>query len=106
MSCHFIIAVQCSCILEETDYDCNTPLHLAATSGQLEICRLIVQKVEYKSTKNAKGKTPLQLAASGGHVSVKNLIESALAKALAKRKKRKRKTVTWATASKRYRARF
>ena len=41
----------------------NTPLHIAAYNGQLEICRFIVQNVEDKNPKNHQGRTPLHNAA-------------------------------------------
>ena len=49
----------------------QTPLHVAADRGQLEICRLILDIVEEKNPANLKeGATPLHLAATQGHLEV------------------------------------
>ena len=49
----------------------QTPLHVAADRGQLEICKLVINNVEDKNPPNLKeGATPLHLAATQGHVEI------------------------------------
>ena len=77
------------------DYFGNTPLHKAADGGQgsgtcirchpeypmrkedynhPEICKLILDNVEEKSTENRLGKTPLLLAIESNHTSVIDIL--------------------------------
>ncbi|CAL4163460.1 unnamed protein product, partial [Meganyctiphanes norvegica] len=50
-----------------TDSDGNTALHLAAMEGNIQICRLLVDKNQLSVNKlNKAGKTPLHLAAIHG----------------------------------------
>ena len=44
------------------DFKGETPLHLAAKDGYLEICQLMITYIENKSPKRNDGKTPGQLA--------------------------------------------
>ena len=63
--------------------DGQTPLHIAAENGCLDICELIVKnpgvkdknpRLENRWVRNLKGETPLHLAAKGGHLEVCQLI--------------------------------
>ena len=45
-----------------------TLLHILAEKGQMEMCRLLVEKVEDKRPQDIDGSTPYHLAASFGHV--------------------------------------
>ena len=63
----------------------NTPLHLAAQSGHLEICALFLEKLQCKNPENWKGKTPLMLAKEkypnkSGHKAIIELIEDYIAR--------------------------
>jgi hypothetical protein len=40
----------------------TTPLHLAVTSGCLEICKVIFQSIDEKNLKDLKDITPLDIA--------------------------------------------
>ena len=45
---------------------CNlgqTPLHLAASNGHLDVCKHIMEKSANKNPRNNDGETPLHLAA-------------------------------------------
>ena len=54
------------------DVDGNTPLHLAAREGHLEVVEAIAKDLTWpnKNPKNDKDETPLYMAALHGHVSV------------------------------------
>ena len=55
----------------------ETPLHLAATNGHLEICKLIVENMDEQGDKNPKnnfGNTPLHYAAADGHFEICKLL--------------------------------
>ena len=54
----------------------KTPLHWAAESGQLAMCRLIVTSVEDKNPQDVFQNTPLHCAVMYGHLDVSNLIIS------------------------------
>ena len=54
----------------------STPLHEAAYSGHLEICRLLLHGAENKNPADYIGNTPLHLAAKTGHLEVCKLIMS------------------------------
>ena len=62
------------------DAEGQTPLHLAAKCGHLEICRLILANIVDKNPVNNDGETPSQLAACHGHLPVMELIKSELSK--------------------------
>ena len=62
------------------DAEGQTPFHLAAKYGHLEICRLILANIVDKNPVNNDGETPSQLAACYGHLSVMELIKSELSK--------------------------
>ena len=47
---------------------------MAATNGYLEVCRMMIQRVEDKNPANIFGRTPLHFAAYNGHVDVCKLI--------------------------------
>ena len=51
-----------------------TPLHLAARYGYLNVCRLIIEKVEDKNPADSNGWTPLHWAAMTGQLDVCRLI--------------------------------
>merc|ERR1712029_178835 len=44
----------------------TTPLHVAAGSGQLEMCQLFCERIEDKNPVDGTRKTPLQVATWGG----------------------------------------
>jgi len=53
----------------------NTPLHIAADDGQLEICKFIIENATaengvQKNPKNGFGEIPLHLAAQSGHLEI------------------------------------
>ena len=54
----------------------STPLHEAAYSGHLEICKLLLDGTENKNPADYIGNTPLHLAAKTGHLEVCKLIMS------------------------------
>jgi ankyrin repeat protein len=62
------------------DGEGQTPFHLAAKNGHLEMCRLIIANITDKNPINHDGETPFQLATYHGHMSVMELIKSALSK--------------------------
>ena len=53
-----------------------TPLHEAAYSGHLEICKLLLDGTENKNPADYIGNTPLHLAAKTGHLEICKLIMS------------------------------
>ena len=55
------------------DY-CSTPLHIAALSGHLQICNLIIENICSKNPRNYNGDTPLHNAAQNGNLQVCQLI--------------------------------
>ena len=52
----------------------GSPLHVAATYGHLEVCKLILQHVQNKNPAASNGWTPLHSAAQMGPVSEHLLI--------------------------------
>ena len=52
----------------------QTPLHVASENGHLEVCKLIIEKVNDKNPKCEILKTPLHCAAIGGHLEICRLI--------------------------------
>ena len=54
-----------------------SPLHIAAVTGNLELCNLILSHVVEKNPKSINGWTPLHLAAANGHLEiVRNIVEN------------------------------
>ena len=53
-----------------------TPLHIAAESGQLSVCQLIISNIEDKNPKATYGLTPFHLAAEAGHLDICQLFIS------------------------------
>ena len=51
-----------------------TPLHHAACHGHFNICKLIIENVEYKNPASDTGLTPLHYAALNGHYTICKLI--------------------------------
>ena len=51
-----------------------TPLHLAASEGHLDICRMLLQLNAYVRVRNKNGNTALHFAASGGHLEVTHML--------------------------------
>ena len=56
----------------------KTPLHLAASTGNFEVCQLILQNIQDVNPKAYFGETPLEMARQQGHDNICRLIESAL----------------------------
>ena len=52
----------------------ETPLHTAASNGNLEICKLLIESIENKSPRCSHGHTPLHHAAENGKIEVFKLI--------------------------------
>jgi ankyrin repeat protein len=52
----------------------DTPLHLAAESGELKVCELLADQGADVNTPDAAGDTPLHKAASGGNPRVVRLL--------------------------------
>ena len=58
-----------------TDYK-DTPLHYAAESGRVEVCRFIVENMkDSMKRKNGDGKTPLDEALEEGQEKVCNFLK-------------------------------
>ena len=53
----------------------QTPLHVAASHAQFEVCKYILQNVYYKHSKNRQRMTPLDLAKSCKNTKIVQLIE-------------------------------
>ena len=47
--------------------DGNTPLHMAALNGHLDICEAILENIDEKNPRNHFGGTPFHSAAARGH---------------------------------------
>ena len=52
----------------------NTPLHVAAKNGHLEVCRAVIGTLDDKNPRNNNGITPFTLAAQQGHLEICRLI--------------------------------
>ena len=48
----------------------STPLHLAAQSGHLDICKIIIDNIDDVSPEDNNGRTPLYIAAQNGHLGI------------------------------------
>ena len=59
--------LQAGCRLHLKDPDQNTALHYAAYQGDVDICRLLLESGAQLEECNRQGKTPLMIAAFGGH---------------------------------------
>jgi ankyrin repeat protein len=57
-----------------TDENANTPLHLAAEKGYLEIVELLLKSGANVKAKNTKSNTPLHVAAKNGHIDIVKLL--------------------------------
>ena len=55
---------------KQIEDDLNTPLHLIAVNGNVELCRLILNNIDCCNPKNASGNTPFYMAAANGHFEV------------------------------------
>lgn len=73
-----IIASDPSSVLLRANADGNTPLHLAAREGHVEIAQLLVHLLRGHFLPNNKGETPLHLAIREGHTEVSNSASSFL----------------------------
>ena len=56
------------------DNEGRTPLHEAANGGHLEMCKLLIGKMQEKNPVDNSGWTPLHFAAKSGHGEVCKLI--------------------------------
>ena len=63
-TCQHILVHKCYIDKGIKDLEGWTPLHHAAGSGRLEVCRLLLHFSEDKSPRNNYGQTPLQFAAN------------------------------------------
>jgi len=54
----------------------NTPLHIAAERGNLELCEYFLFLGARPSLKNGEGRTPLDMAAAQGHERIVRLLEA------------------------------
>ena len=52
----------------------QTPLHMAVQSGNLAICKLIIQYIDDKTPQDLNGDTPLHKAAHLGYFNIARLI--------------------------------
>jgi ankyrin repeat protein len=55
----------------------NTPLHLAAGSGQRPVCELLLQYGAKANTANQEGKMPFDIATDRGHQNIIFLLKDA-----------------------------
>ena len=51
-----------------------SPLHLAVKTGQLDLCKFIMEKTNNQNPKNITGITPFHLAAQIGHLEISKLL--------------------------------
>ena len=54
----------------------NTPIHLAASAGHLEVVRILASLTKNPNSSNANGKTPAQLAAEKNHLEIVKILTS------------------------------
>jgi ankyrin repeat protein len=57
-----------------TGFDTSTTLHIAASSGWVEISQIFLQRNADKNALNGRGRTPLHEASDGGHINVARLL--------------------------------
>eukprot|EP01103_Thecamoeba_quadrilineata_P002226 TRINITY_DN1221_c0_g1_i1.p1 TRINITY_DN1221_c0_g1~~TRINITY_DN1221_c0_g1_i1.p1 ORF type:complete len:469 (+),score=52.63 TRINITY_DN1221_c0_g1_i1:311-1717(+) len=60
-------------LLIVTDKDGNTPLHLAAANGHVDVAKLFIHNKASRDKENKQGYSPFSLAASRGHNEFKGL---------------------------------
>jgi len=65
--------------VNEGDYDRRTALHLAASEGQLDVVRLLIERGADVSARDRWGGTPLDDARRHGHRAVEELLLARLA---------------------------
>ena len=53
-----------------------TPLHVAALTGHLDVCKYIMEIIDDKSPRNNFGQTPIDLARIGNQQKVVDFIQS------------------------------
>ena len=56
----------------------ETPLHIAAHGGYLEICELLITKGADVNAKNDKRETPLDITTRLGYANIRELLEKSL----------------------------
>ena len=72
------------------DHKGQTPLHLAAMTGEFEVCVMLLEKFK-KRPKTSEGVTPLYLAQKWRHPHVAALFENSKTRRNRKRKKQRKK---------------
>ena len=66
--------------VNQTNTDGETPLHVAAHEGQLDLAQLLIEKGAEVNERMNNGRTPLHIAAQQGHTTVTLLLKLAGAK--------------------------
>ena len=61
-------------LINEKDEDGNTALHIAAKYGNIEVCKLLLDRGTYVNVTNKKYYTPLHIAAKYGNMGVCELL--------------------------------
>lgn len=62
--------------MNEVDKNRQTPLHLAASWGYIDIVKKFIDKGAYRFLKDKDGRTPEQEAAENDHEAVRSLLEN------------------------------